>query len=160
MPGQKHVRSATKTSPKLSREARTIFRSSIPTTAENHDHFQKRNKALETSQIGETNMRTILTTLTIACLSPVAAFAGDAKAGQAVYEKSCKTCHGPDGTANPAIAKMMKVDMQDLKSAEVQGMSDDDLKKIVSGKGKMRPVGAVSGSALDDVVAYVRSLKK
>lgn len=106
-------------------------------------------------------MRTILTTLTIACLSAVAASAGDAKAGQAVYDKSCKACHGPDGTANPAIAKMMKVDVQDLKSTEVQGMSDDDLKKIISGgKGKMRPVNAVSGAALDDVVAYVRSLKK
>jgi mono/diheme cytochrome c family protein len=106
-------------------------------------------------------MRTILTTLTIASLSAVAASAGDVKAGQAVYDKSCKACHGPDGTANPAIAKMMKVDVQDLKSAEVQGMSDDDFKKIISGgKGKMRPVSAVSGSALDDVVAYVRSLKK
>jgi mono/diheme cytochrome c family protein len=106
-------------------------------------------------------MRTILTALTFACLSAVAASAGDAKAGQAVYDKSCKACHGPDGTANPVIAKTMKVDMQDLKSAEVQGMSDDDLRKIISGgKGKMRPVSAVSGTTLDDVVAYLRSLKK
>ena len=40
-------------------------------------------------------------------------------------------------------------------------MSDDDIKKIVTGgKGKMKPVKAVSGAGLDDVVAYVRSLKK
>jgi hypothetical protein len=66
-----------------------------------------------------------------------------------------------NGTANPAIAKMMKVGMQDLKSAEVQAMSDDDLKKtIADGKGKIRPLKTVSGPALDDVVAYVRSLKK
>jgi hypothetical protein len=38
-------------------------------------------------------------------------------------------CHGPDGTANPVIAKMMKVDMKDLKSAEVQALSDDDIKR-------------------------------
>jgi mono/diheme cytochrome c family protein len=106
-------------------------------------------------------MRIVITTLTLACLSAAVAAAADAKADQAAYDKSCKTCHGPDGTANPAIAKMMKVDVQDLKSAEVQALSDDELKKIiVSGKGKMRPVTAVSGSVLDDVVAYVRSLKK
>ena len=106
-------------------------------------------------------MRIILTTLTFACLSAAAASAADAKAGQAVYDKSCKSCHGPDGTANPAIAKMMKVDLQDLKSTEVQAMSDDDIKKIIAGeKGKMRPIAAVSRPALDDVVAYVRSLKK
>jgi mono/diheme cytochrome c family protein len=40
-------------------------------------------------------------------------------------------------------------------------MSDDDIKKIVTtGKGKMKPVTAVSGADLDNVVAYVRSLKK
>jgi mono/diheme cytochrome c family protein len=81
--------------------------------------------------------------------------------GQASYDKCCKPCHGADGTPNPAIAKMMKVEMKDLKSAEVQGMSNDDIKKVITeGKGKMKPVKTVTGSATDDVVAYVHSLKK
>jgi mono/diheme cytochrome c family protein len=106
-------------------------------------------------------MRIILTTLTLAGLSATAGLAADATAGKTVYTKSCKTCHGPDGAGNPAIAKMMKVDMRDLKSPDVQAMSDDDIKKIVTnGKGKMKPVTAVSGADLDNVVAYVRSLKK
>ena len=106
-------------------------------------------------------MRMILTTLTLATLSATVVAAGDAKAGQAAYDRSCKSCHGADGTPNPGIVKMMKVDMKDFKSAEVQAMSDDDIKKIVSGgKGKMRPVTSVSGAELDNVVAYVRSLKK
>jgi mono/diheme cytochrome c family protein len=106
-------------------------------------------------------MRTILTVLTLAGFSVVGGFAADAKAGQAVYDKSCKTCHGLDGTANPAIAKMMKVDMKSLSSAEVQTLSDDDIKTIVTtGKGKMKPISGVSGAALDNVVAYVRTLKK
>ena len=89
------------------------------------------------------------------------ASAADAKAGQAVFDKSCKSYHGLDGTANPAIAKMFKVDMRDLKSTDVQALSDDDIKKIVSGgKGKMKPVTSVSGAALDDVAAYIHSLKK
>ncbi len=98
-------------------------------------------------------MRMILTTLILAGLS--------ATAGSAVYDKSCKSCHGADGTPNPAIGKMMKVEMKDLKSAEVQAMSDADLKKIITaGKGKMKPATAVSGAALDEVVATVRSFKK
>jgi len=106
-------------------------------------------------------MRIILTTLTLASLWAMVASAADAKAGQATYDRACKTCHGPDGTANPAIAKMMKVDIQDLKSAAVQGMSDDDIKKVITdGKGKMRPIASLAGPALDDVVAYVRSFKK
>lgn len=105
-------------------------------------------------------MRTILTTLTLAVLSASAVAAADAKAGKTVYTQSCKTCHGPDGAGNPAIAKMMKVEMRDLKSPEVQAMSDADLKKIITdGKGKMKPVPAAAGSA-DDLIAYLRSIKK
>ncbi len=86
--------------------------------------------------------------------------AANATAGKAAYDKSCKSCHGADGTANPAIAKMFKVDIQDLKSPDVQAMSDEDLKKIITdGKGKMKPVASVTGAAVDNVVAYVRSLK-
>jgi mono/diheme cytochrome c family protein len=106
-------------------------------------------------------MRTILTTVILVGLFALAASAADANGGQAAYDRACKSCHGPDGTPNPAIAKMMKVEIQDLKSAEVQAMSNDDLKKIIaSGKGKMRPISSVSGSALDDVAAYVHTLKK
>jgi len=106
-------------------------------------------------------MRTAVTTLILACLLGVAASTASAQSGQAVYAKSCKSCHGADGTPNPAIAKMMKIDMKDLKSPEVQAISNEDQKKIITaGKGKMKPITSVSGPALDDVVAYVRSLKK
>jgi mono/diheme cytochrome c family protein len=106
-------------------------------------------------------MRKILATFILVTLSAAAALAADAKAGQAVFDKFCKSCHGADGTPNASVAKMMKVDMRDLKSAEVQAASNDDLKKIITdGKGKMRPIKTVSGPAMDDVIAYVRSLKK
>jgi mono/diheme cytochrome c family protein len=48
-------------------------------------------------------MRIILTTLTVAGLFAAAGLAADAKAGQAVYDKSCKQCHGADGTPNPSM---------------------------------------------------------
>jgi mono/diheme cytochrome c family protein len=87
-------------------------------------------------------------------------WAADVKAGQAAYDKSCKSCHGADGTPNAAIAKMMKVEMRDLKSPDVQATSDDDLKKaITDGKGKMKPIASASASAAD-IVAYLRTWKK
>lgn len=106
-------------------------------------------------------MRTILAIFSLAALSTGAVYAADAKAGEAVYNKSCKGCHGADGTPNAAMAKAMKVDMKDLKSPEVQGMSEADLAKIITmGKGKMHPVASVTGASVNDVIAYVKTLKK
>jgi mono/diheme cytochrome c family protein len=107
-------------------------------------------------------MKQLLLTLTSAILmAGLALGAGDAKAGKAGYDKACKSCHGADGTPNPGIAKSMKVEMKNLGSAEVQGSSDDDLKKaITEGHGKMKPVKSVSPTSADDIVAYMHTLKK
>jgi len=105
-------------------------------------------------------MRSRFIVFALAAAAATSIQAADSAAGKAVYDKACKTCHGADGAGNPAIAKMMKVDMKDLKSADVQGMSDDDLKKVITdGKGKMKPVASASASAAD-VVAYIRTWKK
>jgi mono/diheme cytochrome c family protein len=94
-------------------------------------------------------------------LAGLALAAGDATAGKVVYDKSCKSCHGADGTANANIAKMMKVDMKNLGAADVQAHSDADLKKAVTdGQGKMSPIKSVAGKDLDNVIAFIRTLKK
>lgn len=75
--------------------------------------------------------------------------------GGAIFDAKCKACHGADGQGNPAIAKMMKVEMKPL------GESSADIKKVVTeGQGKMKPLTGVAGADLDNVVAYVHSLKK
>src|ERR1700722_1211738 len=103
-------------------------------------------------------MRTILTSI-ILVASATGVYAADAKAGEAAYGTSCKSCHGADGTPNPAIGKMMKVEMKDLKSAEVQAMSAAGIKKVITeGKGKMKPVASVTGGAADDIAAYVKTM--
>jgi mono/diheme cytochrome c family protein len=80
--------------------------------------------------------------------------------GKALYEKSCKTCHGASGEGNAKIAAMLKVEIRHLGSPEVQAKSDAELKKaIVAGVGKMKPV-KMSGSDADSVVAFVRTLKQ
>src|SRR5580700_11389312 len=105
-------------------------------------------------------MRTTLIVLGLAASAATAVQAADATAGKAAFDKSCKSFHGPDGAGNPAIAKMFKVEMRDLKSADVQAMSDADLMKIITdGKGKMKPVASASASAAD-IVAYIRTWKK
>lgn len=85
-----------------------------------------------------------------------AAAAGDAAA---TYKSKCASCHGADGGGQTAAGKAMKV--KDLRSAEVQGLSDDQLYALIAkGKGKMpgyeKSLGADTCKAL---VAYIRQLK-
>jgi mono/diheme cytochrome c family protein len=106
-------------------------------------------------------MKVISRIFLVVAFSSLAMAAGDAKAGKAVYDKACKSCHGADGTPNAGIAKSFKVTMAHLGDASVQGASDADLKAaITNGKGKMKPIKSVTGKAVDDVVAYMRTLKK
>lgn len=86
---------------------------------------------------------------------------GDAKAGKAIYDKSCATCHSADGTPKEAIAKMLKAEMKHLGTAEIQAKSDGELLKAVTeGAGKMKAVKGVAGKDAANVVAFVRTLKK
>lgn len=92
----------------------------------------------------------------VSALLPVGAFAADAAAGKATYDAKCKNCHGADGAGNPAIFKMMKVDQKALGS-----QSDAEVKTAVTmGVGKMKPVAGIAGGDLDNVAAYVHTLKK
>jgi cytochrome c553 len=86
---------------------------------------------------------------------------GDATAGKAVYNKSCATCHGADGTPKAAIAKMLKVEIPHLGAKEVQDKSDADLKKVITeGYQKMKPVKGLSDKDVANVIAFMRTLKK
>ena len=95
----------------------------------------------------------------LAVMSPVT-FA-DAAGGQALFTAKCKTCHGATGAGNPTMAKVLKVDIKDLGSAEVQKKSDDELKKnSLEGVGKMKPVAGLTPADAANVVAYIRTMKK
>jgi mono/diheme cytochrome c family protein len=89
------------------------------------------------------------------------ASAASAKDGEAVYTAKCKNCHAAGGAGNPAIAKMMNVTMKPLGSSEVQAKTDADFKTIITaGTGKMKPVSGLAAADGDNVVAYLRTLKK
>ena len=86
---------------------------------------------------------------------------GDAKAGKAIYDKQCATCHSADGTPKEAIAKMLKAEIPHLGSKEIQDKSDAEIGKVVTeGYEKMKPVKTVTAKDLPNVVAFVRTLKK
>ena len=87
--------------------------------------------------------------------------AGDAAAGKEVFAKKCASCHGASGEGKESIAKTMKVTMRHLGSSEVQAKTDAELKKnTLEGSGKMKGVTGLDAKAVDDLVAYLRTLKK
>lgn len=86
---------------------------------------------------------------------------GDAKAGKAVFTKSCAACHGAEGEGKPAIAKALKVELRHLGAKEVQDKSDEQLlKESVEGTGKMKAVKGLSEKDQADLLAFLRTLKK
>jgi len=98
-------------------------------------------------------MRFLPVCAVLLALGAVQAF-GAAADGKAVYDAKCKMCHKPDGSGMPAMK------MRALGSAEVQAKADADLKKdITAGTGKMK-AQTVTAAQADDLVAYIRTLKK
>ena len=103
-------------------------------------------------------------------LIPLAAqSAPSAAAGKAVFDKTCKECHGALGEGNPVSDKFYKIQIPRLNSAQVQKMSDSELKDVIAnGRRKMKPPLSgqpqmnhkVDANTIDSVILYVRSLKK
>ncbi len=89
------------------------------------------------------------------------AFSVAADTGPDLFATKCASCHGKDGSGNTPMGKNLK--LKDLGSADVQKMSDSDLKNIIDkGKApKMPAYGAkLSSTQIDVLVKFVRSLKK
>ena len=108
-------------------------------------------------------MKTILATLlfVVVLVTPAAALAaGDAVAGKDVFLKKCASCHGQQGEGKETIAKSLNVKFRHLGSTEVQAKTDADFKKAIGeGTGKMKAVKDLDAKAVDDVLAFVRTLK-
>lgn len=83
-----------------------------------------------------------------------------ADTGPDLYKSKCAMCHGADGSGNTAMGKRMQ--LRDLGSADVQKQSDSELAAVIDkGKGKMPAFGGkLSKAQIDDLVKYIRSLKK
>jgi mono/diheme cytochrome c family protein len=102
---------------------------------------------------------TAVLTLAILVAAP-AAFAGGGPDGASIYKSKCAMCHGPDGAGQTTMGKNLK--LRDLRSAEVQKLTDAELTKMISdGKGKMPAYkGKLAAGDIDALVGFIRALKK
>lgn len=77
-----------------------------------------------------------------------------------LFKAKCAACHGPDGSANTTMGKVLKI--RDLGSADVQKQSDEELLRITAkGKGKMPAFeGKLKAEQLGEVVGYIRAFGK
>lgn len=96
----------------------------------------------------------------LACPALFAQAGKATESGDAIFKRQCAGCHGPDGGGATAMGKMFK--LRDLRSADVQKMTDAQLSDIVAkGKGKMPAYESSLGhDRIQAVVAYLRDLAK
>jgi mono/diheme cytochrome c family protein len=102
--------------------------------------------------------------------------AGDVAAGKAKYDMFCASCHGPTGQGDGPVGAALNPKPRDFSAGEFKFDTDKDgktgtdadLKNVIKngggaygGSAMMAPWGAtLSDADLENVVAYIRSLKK
>jgi mono/diheme cytochrome c family protein len=118
--------------------------------------------------------------LAAAFLAPGAALAaGDVEAGREKFQALCASCHGPEGKGDgptgkalaaagqPAPRDLSKGDFKFDTDGDGKAGTDTDIKNIITkgamaygGSAMMAPVAGLSDQDLDNLVAFIRSLKE
>lgn len=100
----------------------------------------------------------------VAAMDHVVYAAGDPAKGQTIYQAKCITCHGPQGKGDGPIGPQLKPPAADFTNAESKKKSADALRGIIkNGKPNTAMVAwkpQLSASKIDDVLAYVLTLRK
>ncbi len=89
-------------------------------------------------------------------------------AGKKVYtDNNCTGCHGETGKGDTDTAKALPVTPRDYSDAEWQAKTtDEQLKKVIvdggdaHGLSALMPKNDISGADLDNLIVFIRSLKK
>jgi len=78
--------------------------------------------------------------------------------GARVFKGRCSGCHGPEGKGQTSLAQAMS--LKDLGSAEVQKMTNKELREIISnGKSPMPAYrGQMKPEEITALVLYIRAL--
>jgi cytochrome c6 len=77
-----------------------------------------------------------------------------------LFKTNCVQCHSANGSGDTAAGKAFHA--KDLRSAEVQKQTDEELTEVITkGKGKMPAFGAkIKPDDVKKLVAYLRALPK
>ena len=77
-----------------------------------------------------------------------------------IYKTNCVLCHSANGSGDNATGKAFHA--KDLRSAEVQKQTDEELAEVITkGKGKMPAFGAkIKPDDVKKLVAYLRALPR
>lgn len=108
-------------------------------------------------------MKNLAIAVILVCSPALAGHAADAKT---TWTEQCAKCHGPEGKGDTKMGK--KLGLKDLTDATVQaGFTDEQAFKALkegikdkAGSTRMKAVEGLSDTDINDLVAYVRSLKK
>ncbi|MFN8674152.1 MAG: cytochrome c [Candidatus Sericytochromatia bacterium] len=95
--------------------------------------------------------------------STAALAGGNAKDGKKIYDQNCTTCHGPKGKGDGAASAALNPKPRNFAEGKFKyGKTDAELVKFIkTGKGPMPPWGGVlKDKQIEDVLAYIKTLKK
>jgi mono/diheme cytochrome c family protein len=119
-------------------------------------------------------MLTLGATALVLLAASSATAAGDAEAGKATFTMVCVSCHGVSGKGDGPVGAMLTPPPRDFSKAEFKfdtngdgtPGTDADLKAVISqgagafgGSPLMAPNPTLSDADLDNLIAFVRSLK-
>lgn len=94
--------------------------------------------------------------------STVAA-AGDVEKGKDIYRESCRHCHGFSGQGDGEMADYLSPRPANLASQTTQAKTDQELQEVIlkgrTGTSMVGFEGALEESQLNDLLAFIRSLK-
>lgn len=112
----------------------------------------------------------------VVVFAPMTSFAGDAAKGKALYTANCSSCHGVTGKGDGPVGLVLQPPPRDFSQGDFKLDTDEDgspgtdadLKSVISkgaaefgGNQMMAPWGGILSDAdVDDVIIFVRSLKK
>ena len=128
------------------------------------------------SEISHSGVRGLVALAIIAALAPASALAGDAAKGKTTYTVNCVSCHGESGKGDGPVGQVLQPPPRNFTAgdfkfdADKDGKpgSDADLKLVISkgagafGGNQMMAAwgGVLSEADIDNLVAYIRTLKK
>ncbi len=94
--------------------------------------------------------------------NPVAQSDASTKAGMALYNKNCASCHGKTGLGDGVKARALKTHPGDFSGTAFQGQTDGEhFYKTKAGRDEMpKYEGKLSDADIWNIVNYMRTFKK